>query len=117
MTYDGYPKKIRTNFNIVYSKFESNITNSMYINKNKALIFDNFKYIYYDIEQIENTNNINPIYDSIIYNIKEEFNLTNHNYDCILYNYTDDVYLFIVRNIMYIKNKDKLIKFDLNKKI
>lgn len=114
--YKGYPKKIRTNFKYLYSIFESNITNSVYINKNKALIFNNLKYIYYDIEQIENTNDINPIYDSVIYNIKEEFNLSEGNYNCILYNYIDNVYLFIARNMMYIKKKDKIIKFDLNKK-
>ena len=115
--YEGYPKKIKNNFKYLHSKFYDNITNSIYINKNKALIFSNLKYIFYDINLIENNKNINPLYNNVIYNIKDQFNLKNNlNYDCIIYNYTDNIYLLIHDNYMYIKNNNNIVKFNLEKK-
>ncbi len=100
----GYPKKLLGNWKFLDINFQNNIDNSIYINKNVALLFNKSKYIKYNLELIENNKN-SPTDNYIKYSLQDEYpNIKSLNYSCIMYNYSNDIYLFFNNNTYTIYN-------------
>lgn len=116
--YKNYPKKIINNWKFINSNFKNNITNSVYIDIEKCLLFNDKKIIEYNLQSIENDSNNIKQTSSVIFNINNMFKgIKPILYDCVIYNYNNGNYLFFSKNkyTIYNETSNKILTVDFNK--
>ena len=116
--YKNYPKKVINNWKFINSNFKNSITNSVYINSEKCILFNNMKLIEYNLQSIENDSSNIKQTSSVIFNINNMFKgLKPILYDCVIYNYNNDTYLFFSKNkyTIYNETSNKILTVDFNK--
>ena len=113
--YDGYPKKMKDGWYNLSIDYKSNITNSIYKDRNTCILFNENKYKIYYLNMIENDLNNNDVTEYSITNLIA--NVKDINYDCIVYNFDENEYLLFTNNSIYKHIDNKIVKLNIGYQI
>lgn len=113
--YDGHPKKMKDGWYNLSIDYKSNITNSVYKDRNICLLFNENKYKIYYLNMIENDLNKQDITEYSINNLIP--NVKDIIYDCIVYNFDENEYILFANNSVYKHIANKIVKLNIGYQI